>query len=84
MRLQHWELVFHSLGKHSIVTLRRALYPSRNLEAGHVIVPEDLLCLRPCVGIGAEHYDQVVGLKLLRPVQKLQKLDLSFFSDSVK
>jgi N-acetylneuraminate synthase/N,N'-diacetyllegionaminate synthase len=67
-----------------VISFRRALYPARNLEAGHVIVPEDLLCLRPCVGIGAEYYDQVVGLKLLRPVQMLEKLDLSFFGDSVE
>jgi N-acetylneuraminate synthase/N,N'-diacetyllegionaminate synthase len=62
-----------------VTTFRRALFPARDLASGTIVTKEDLLCLRPCSGIGAEHYDKVLGLKLLQPVRRLQKLDWFMF-----
>lgn len=55
-------------------SFRRALYPVRPLTAGHVLRAADLGALRPAVGIGAEHIDDVIGRSLLAPVRRLQPL----------
>lgn len=63
-----------------VVSFRRGLYPAHDLAAGAVISLSDLIPLRPCEGIGAEYLDLVVGRKLLKPVQRFQKLDWDLFS----
>jgi sialic acid synthase SpsE len=50
------------------VPSRRSLYAARPLEAGHVVTPDDLVALRPAVGIGADRHAALVGAVLTRPV----------------
>lgn len=63
-----------------LISFRRALYPAHDLLAGTVITTQDLLCLRPCVGIGAEHFDAVVGRELQQSIKRLQVLDWGLFT----
>ena len=47
---------------------RRGICATRDLPAGHVLAEEDLICLRPVSGIPANHWDEVLGRTLSRPV----------------
>lgn len=60
-----------------VTEFRRGIFPKRDLDAGHRIAEEDLLLLRPEVGIPAQHYDDVVGRRTLRPVQAYEPLSLA-------
>lgn len=62
-----------------VVLFRRAIYPSRDIPAGTRIMEEDLVTLRPCVGLGAENFYKVVGKKLKVDVTKHQKLAFNMF-----
>jgi len=62
-----------------VVSFRRALYPCRDLPAGKIIEESDLISLRPCNGIGAQHLDAIIGLTLNQPVKRLQPLDMDMF-----
>jgi len=48
---------------------RRALYSTRNLAAGHVISRDDLIALRPGIGLAADRQDDLVGLVLHRDME---------------
>lgn len=61
------------------ISFRRAVYPARDIAAGTIIKEEDLVTLRPCLGIGAEHFYEVVGKKVKRNVTRLQKLSMNDF-----
>lgn len=63
-----------------IISFRRGVYPNRDLNAGEIIKEEDLVTLRPCTGIEAESFFEVVGKKLLVDVRKGQILSLEYFS----
>jgi len=63
-----------------VISFRRGVYPTRNLEAGEVIREEDLVTLRPCTGISAEFFFKIVGKKLLVNVKKGQTLSMEYFS----
>ncbi len=58
-----------------VSSFRRGLYPTRNLPAGHVITAEDLIALRPAVGILAEDVDSIVGATLAVDVRKSERLE---------
>lgn len=47
-----------------ITSFRRAIYPARDLEAGRVLGPEDLVALRPLQGIDARDWHRVLGRTL--------------------
>lgn len=47
---------------------RRGICATRNLPEGHVLTEVDLICLRPVTGIPANHWDEVLGRTLSRPV----------------
>ena len=55
--------------------LRRRLFATRTLPAGHVLKSDDVIALRSTNGISVEHYDQVVGECLTKPVETGQVLD---------
>ncbi|MFP4093726.1 MAG: N-acetylneuraminate synthase family protein [Cyclobacteriaceae bacterium] len=57
------------------ISFRRAVYPARDLTAGTVLRPEDLVTLRPNHGIDAREFDQLVGKKLKADVKMHQKMD---------
>jgi sialic acid synthase SpsE len=57
-----------------VVSFRRGIYPVRDLPAGRVLQSDDLVCLRPSVGIPSEVFDQLVGRRLAVSVTALQAL----------
>lgn len=59
------------------VSFRRAIYPARDLKAGTILKPEDLVTLRPNHGLDAREFDQVVGKKLKTDVKMHQKMELN-------
>jgi sialic acid synthase SpsE len=59
---------------------RRALYSTRALAAGHVIGKDDLIALRPGIGLPAERQDELIGTMLHRdmdPGMAFVDLDLA-------
>ena len=67
--------------KANILDMRLILkYESRiSLEKGKIITEKDLICLRPCEGISAIDYDQILGKELLVSVDKFQVLEWGMF-----
>ena len=55
--------------KKSLV-FRRSLYISEDVLMGTVLSPENLRCVRPGLGLAPKYYDQVIGRKLNRDVNK--------------
>ena len=55
-------------------SFRRATYPARDLQAGHVLSADDLVTLRPCVGLGADAFYDIVGKTLKENVTRHQPL----------
>jgi sialic acid synthase SpsE len=47
---------------------RRALYATRALPAGHVVGPDDVVALRPGIGLAADREDDLIGRRLPRAV----------------
>lgn len=68
---------------HHITTFRRALYPIRDLPAGHIIQAEDLITLRPNHGIDAREFERLSGSITRVPLKKYQKLNWSDFKNPV-
>jgi len=62
-----------------VTSFRRALYPARDLAGGTVLKEEDLVALRPNVGIGAEYYEKLLGRTLKKDLKALEKLSWEFF-----
>lgn len=62
-----------------VVSFRRGVYPSRALRRGAVIEEKDLVSLRPCAGIGAERFFEVIGRTLNQDVSALQELSFEMF-----
>lgn len=58
---------------------RRALFLRRDAEAGTTITEQDLIALRPEVGIPASNYREVVGLSLAMDVKALEPLSPDLF-----
>jgi N,N'-diacetyllegionaminate synthase len=54
---------------------RRGLYLSTALAKGDAVEATALVCLRPAVGIGAEHIDAVVGRRLKRALPSGARLE---------
>ncbi len=62
-----------------VISFRRGVYPLTDLPAGHKIDKTDLVTLRPCHGIGANHFYEIVGKTLKIDVKKLQLLGWNMF-----
>jgi len=61
-----------------IESFRRAIYPSRDIHKGEKLSEDNIICLRPCKGIGAEYFDEVIGKELLISIKKYQELNWNF------
>ncbi|MCZ2459945.1 MAG: N-acetylneuraminate synthase family protein [Chitinophagales bacterium] len=58
-----------------VKSFRRATYLNKDLAAGQTIGEEDLVFLRPNVGIDARHYQNIIGKKLTKPIKAYEKID---------
>ncbi len=63
-----------------VESFRRAVYPSRDIEAGEELTEENLTVLRPNHGIDARDYEKGIGKKAKIRLVKHQKLDWSYLA----
>ena len=49
---------------------RKSIHLNKELEAGHIIKIEDLVMLRPAIGISPMQIDEVLGKRLIRNLPK--------------
>ena len=63
------------LSNEHVTSFRRAVYPSKDIEAGEVFSEENLTVLRPNHGIDARSFAEVLGKKAKKPLIKGQKLN---------
>ena len=64
------------------ISFRRAVYPLRDIEKGETLNETNLTVLRPCRGIDAREYEQLMGYTILEDVKKHQKLSWDLISKS--
>ena len=60
--------------------LRKCIVFSRDLPAGHVLVPADLTTRSPRMGVSPIHWDEVLGGTLKRPVKHEEPLQWDLIS----
>jgi N,N'-diacetyllegionaminate synthase len=58
-----------------VKSFRRATYLNRDAEPGHTITNEDLVFLRPNVGVDARIYTDIIGKKLTTPLKAFEKIN---------
>jgi sialic acid synthase SpsE/spore coat polysaccharide biosynthesis protein SpsF (cytidylyltransferase family) len=61
-------------------SFRRAIYPARDMVAGHIVAEDDFVSLRPCHGVSSHRIYELCGKKLTRAVCKFEKLSLDDFA----
>ena len=62
-----------------VKSFRRAIYFNKDMVVGQIIKKEDLVSLRPNEGIDAREFNNIVGIKLIKNVNKLQELNYNMF-----
>ena len=62
-----------------VKSFRRGVFLNKDLKKGSVITYEDLICLRPNVGIDMRHFYKIIDKKLNTDVSKLQALNFDLF-----
>ncbi|HET8858499.1 N-acetylneuraminate synthase family protein [Marivirga sp.] len=60
-------------------SFRRAVYPLKDIKKGEILTVEHLTVLRPSHGIDAREFDQLIGKKALKDLEKYQKLSWDYF-----
>jgi len=61
------------------ISFRRAVYPCRDLQKGEYVTEKDLVVLRPLHGIDAKDYFKLIGKKVLKDINSLDKLSWDLF-----
>ncbi len=59
-----------------VKSFRRAIYFNKDLNKGHIIKFEDLICLRPNHGVDARDYSKLVGKKIKKKIRAFEKITL--------
>ena len=62
-----------------VKSFRRGVFLNKDLKKGSVVKSEDLICLRPNVGIDARDFYKIINKTLNTDVSKLQALNFDFF-----
>jgi N,N'-diacetyllegionaminate synthase len=63
------------------VSFRRSLYLNKKLTAGAIILENDIVVLRPAVGIPASEFKNLIGKRLVRSKEALEVIDWDDFED---
>jgi sialic acid synthase SpsE len=66
--LGHGHIVCAPVETPNLIPSRRALHATRRLDAGHVVTSDDVVAVRPGVGLPPRCLAQLVGTRLIRPV----------------
>jgi len=61
------------------LSFRRAVYPSTDIKKGDILAEDNLTILRPLHGIDARDFDQLIGKKAIKNLEKYQKLSWDYF-----
>ena len=58
--------------KETVIVQRRAIYCTKDLDAGYVLSADDLIALRPCPkdGIMPKYREEIIGKRLIRNLSK--------------
>lgn len=62
-----------------VKSFRRGVFLNKDLKKGSRIKLEDLICLRPNVGIDSRDLSKILNKTLNSDVSKLQELNFNFF-----
>ncbi|PWL30929.1 N-acetylneuraminate synthase family protein [uncultured Roseivirga sp.] len=62
-----------------VTTFRRGVFLMKNLSKGHILTLDDLVFLRPAIGIPANEFSKLIGRKLKRDVLSLETLSFDMF-----
>ena len=63
------------------VVFKRSIYFIKDLPQGHIITKNDIKRIRPGMGLPPKFFDQIIGKKLLKSVERGQATSLDFFED---
>ena len=67
--------------KKNMIVGRKSIHTSKELSAGHIISPEDLILLRPGDGISGIEWDKVINGKIKRNIPSQYKLNWDDFEN---
>ena len=67
------------LNNNHVQSFRRAVYFNKNMRKGEIVKKDDLISLRPNKGIDAREFNNIVGMKLIKNVDKHQELNYNMF-----
>ena len=62
-----------------IQEFRRACYFNRNMNKGELVSSEDIVLLRPNVGLSATKYFDLIGKKLVKDIEALSPISIDLF-----
>jgi len=81
--------IFSGLGKHKKILskveinqkkkMRRSIFINKNIEKGNKITSKDLDLKRPGNGISANHFNKIVGKRLIKNINKGTMLNKKYF-----
>ena len=74
--LGNGEKKFYEVEKGGIRKMGKMLVYSRALTSGHIVQPEDLEIRSPLDGLSASNWDSVIGKKIKKDVNALEKVSL--------
>lgn len=60
-----------------VVSFRRGIYLNRDFKKGEIIRENNLMCLRPNIGVDARDYKKLIGKKVKKNIKKLEKLTIN-------
>ena len=60
--------------------MRRSIFINKNMEKGNKITSKDLDLKRPGNGISANHFNKIVGKRLIKNINKGTMLNKKHFS----
>ena len=73
------KLTVSEIKSKNVKTFRRAIFPKHQIKRGQIIRKNDLVCLRPNVGIDARDFYNIIGKKSKINTKPLQKLNKKFY-----
>ncbi|WP_312185346.1 N-acetylneuraminate synthase family protein [Sphingobacterium sp.] len=59
-----------------VKSFRRGTYFKNDVEIGHVIKEDDLVFLRPNVGLDARNYKGIIGKTIEQPIKAFERIDI--------
>ncbi len=77
VRKDYTKPTINEVSSEHIVSFRRGLFYKKNLKKGHIVRLEDLVALRPNVGLDPRDFKKIIGKKLKISVSKLSRINYS-------